>query len=449
MTSITPGKANTADFIVGLAVAVVTALQGIVVVATKSERWSGHWPSASAAVGWAALWGCCVVAASTAWVVASARRHHFEYLIQTASRSHFAVYRAPLLMVALGSVMGYTAVLGYIVAITASRATHGRLNVVELAGTLASVLLGVGLGAVVGRVAPTRLAPITAAVVPYVIYMLLIYGDAYSGNILFADISFTDQIDRTYLRLPVELLLGRAVFWAALGTALLAWALLATRAAYTAVLVASFGLSAVLVTAGTRSEEQTEYRAVCFAGSPTICVDRAHQHLADEYVGRVRANADAMVGTDFATTTVVATESLEQELRQHRSPSSVRVMLVPIVKRSTSPAHEINPRALDASFGAAVFLHPCQRLGAGDTDAGITAGARMALTLYSWWLTTRGISLDGSNYPGEPDIQLLAATDPAIGATQQTFSRLSASAQIAWITTNQDGIRNCRALPLP
>ncbi|MBO4210004.1 hypothetical protein [Micromonospora echinofusca] len=431
--------------------ALLTALQGVIVVAAKSERWAGHWANTSAAVGWATIWGCCIGSAATAWLVASARRHHYEHLIQASSRSCFAIYRSSLLTVALGSLVGYAVVLGYAVSTTGPRAMHGQLSAVELASTLAAVPLAIGLGGVAGRLVPALLAPIAAAVAPYVIYMLLVYADAYSGSVLFSDISLSDQVDRTYLSLPVELLLGRAVFWTAVGASLLCWAMLAGRAAYAATLVASFGLSAVLLTAGTRFEKPGEYEAVCFAGVPAICVDRAHEHLADEYVARIRSAAAVVPGFDFAATTVILVEGLAERAGQPHGEGSAtaRMLLVPVVKGNTSPAHQIDPTALDAAFGAAVFLDPCLRASGANGEAGVTDRLRMAVPLYAWWLAMRKAPLDGSNYPGELDVRSVLAEDAAYAAALDGFSRLPRADQAAWISANQDRISRCQALPLP
>ncbi|WP_213451110.1 hypothetical protein [Rhizomonospora bruguierae] len=161
-------------------------------------------------------------------------------------------------------------VVAYAGWLTAPSATHGRLDVLELLTTVASVPMAVGIGAVVGRLIPATVAPIAGAVTPYVIYMCMVYADVYSNQVVFTDILWVDQVDRTYLRLPATLLLGRAIFWAAAGAALLGWLLRAKRAAYGLTLAAGFAAAGVLLTAGVRADAPDEYAALCFDGPPRV-----------------------------------------------------------------------------------------------------------------------------------------------------------------------------------
>lgn len=437
-----PGRLNAGNVLVGVAVTALIAVQGIVVVAAKSERWAGNWASTSAALGWATIWGCCIISAATAWLISTARRNHYEHLITSSSRSPFAIYRAPLATVTAGGVLGYAVVLVYLALTTGPKATHGRLSPIEMAGATASVALALGLGSIIGRSVPARLAPIAAAIAPYVVYTGLTYFEAYSGNALFSDLSLSDLVDRTYLSLPPELLLGRAVFWAAGGLALVLLSLKASRVAYTAALIASFGLSAVMLTAGTRFERSAEFEAVCFAGSPEICVDRAHEHLADQYVSRIRTNAVAIPGLDLSGTSVTPIDRLA-------AGGGPAVLLVPIVKRNTSPAHEIETKSLDAAFGAALFLDPCLREATENAETQLTDGFRTAVTLYLWWLKARALPVDGSNYPGEMDVRSILEQDPELETAVAKFGRLSPSGQTSWVAENQGRISGCQATSLP
>ncbi len=442
MITTAPGRFNAANVLAGVAVAALTAVQGIVVVAAKSERWAGNWASTSAALGWATIWGCCIISAATAWLISAARRNHYEHLITSSSRSPFAIYRAPLSAVAAGGFLGYAVVLVHLALTTGPRATHGTLSPIEVAGAVASVFLAIGVGSIIGRGVPARLAPVAAAIAPYVVYTGLAYAEAYSGNAFFSDLSLSDLVDRTYLRLPPELLLGRAVFWAAGGLALILLSLKAGRAACTAALIASFGLSAVMLTAGTRFEKSAEFEAVCFAGSPKICVDRAHAHLADQYVSRIRTNVAVISGLDLSATSVTPIDRLA-------AGGGPAVLMVPIVKRNTSPAHEIDTKSLDAAFGAALFLDPCLREAPESAETQLTDGFRTAVTLYFWWLNARDLPLDGSNYPGEMDVRLIMEQDPELKTAVGKFERLSPSGQRSWIAENQGRISGCQATSLP
>ncbi|MGN9912175.1 hypothetical protein ACTMTJ_32005 [Phytohabitans sp. LJ34] len=377
-------------------------------------------------------------------LVAAARRHNYDHLIQGSSRGRPAIFGAGLLAIGAGNLAGYLAVTGYLLSTTGPEATHGRLNVLDLLSTLAAVPLAVGLGAAAGRVLPTRLAPVAAAVLPYAIYMLLVYGSAYSGNIVFTDISLADDTDRTYLRLPTELVIGRGVFWLAVGAALICWALHAGRSAYTAVLIAGFGASAVLLTAGTRYEVPSEHQAVCVEGRPTVCLDRAHDHLVDEYVRRVRANAAALSGIDFTRLTVTPIESFGDT-----APVSGEVVFAPIVKRNTSPAHQIDSASFDAAFGAGLFLTSCHDANDGERPAGAEDSLRTAVALYHWWLSARDLPLDGSNYPGEIDLKSVLAADASTAAVDKRLFALSPGERMAWLREHQAAILSCRAGPLP
>ena len=156
-------------------VALVTAVQGIATIASKSERWVGHWPSTSAAVGWATLWGACIAAGATAWVVAAPRRDRYHPFVLASSRPQSQIYRGGLLSVTAGSLVGYGTVTGYAIWMTGVRASVGGPDVLELLTAFAAVPMAVGIGAAVGKVIPAALAPVVAAVAPYVIYMCLLY----------------------------------------------------------------------------------------------------------------------------------------------------------------------------------------------------------------------------------------------------------------------------------
>ncbi|RIV37083.1 hypothetical protein D2L64_17700 [Micromonospora radicis] len=152
---------------------------------------------------------------------------------------------------------------------------------------------------------------------------------------------------------------------------------------------------------------------------------------------------------DLAATTVVPHEdpNWQSQLQQSAESPASQVLFVPIIKHNTSPAHQIDPAALDAAFGAAMFLKPCQQEAAASGETGMTDQIRMAVTLYGWWLTTKNMPLDGSNYPGELDVRSVTAGDPVTAAALDHFSSLSTTDQAMWIKMNQDRVSKCRALP--
>ncbi|MFG1955390.1 hypothetical protein, partial [Micromonospora sp. NPDC048830] len=278
-------------------------------------------------------------------------------------------------------------------------------------------------------------------------YMLLVYVDVYVSQGIFTDFPMSDQVDRTYLRIPVETLAGRALFWAALGGALIAWTMRSGRHAYSLLLLAGFACSAVLLTAGARTEAVGEYEAVCIESQPRVCVDRAHDHLGTEYQRRIRENLAALRGIDMSSVTFVPAPDLFELSRRYSGsmPSAQRILTVPLIDGRTSPAHRIGGASFDASFGFSVFLAPCLQ-GDGPTAGQPTGshGTRAAFVLYDWWLGVRDLARDGTNFPGELKVQSILAEDPGMSKASEAFAQMDEGRREEFLRSHQADLANCR-----
>ncbi|SCL42119.1 hypothetical protein GA0074692_6665 [Micromonospora pallida] len=435
----------------GTVVALLTAAQGIATIWAKSERWVGHWPSSSAVVAWAGLWGSCIAAGAVAWAVAAPRRGGYLSMLVASSRSRSRIYRPALLSVTVGSLVGYLAVVGYVVAMTAPRATEGGLDPLELLPLLAWVVMSVGIGATLGTVVPAPVvAPVVAAVVPYVIYMGAMYVDSSIDRAVLYDLSIIDNSAREYLRLPVELLVLRSALWLALGAALVTWMLGRGRVASVLAVVAGFAAAGGLVTANTRLPVPEAYAVVCADGAPRVCVDRAHDHLLPEYRDRVVAGLTPLGALRLDEATVVQSQELFDHATrfagQAPPPVGTRIV-VPVAKRNTAPAHEIDPERFEAHLGFGIFVAPCRTVRAdqGRTTRSVTPGRRTSFVLYHWWLTERGLPTDGSNYPGEIGTQALLAEDAGLAEDARRFADLSDDDRAAWFGRHRDAVLTCQA----
>ncbi|HWH00972.1 MAG TPA: hypothetical protein VNV66_17055 [Pilimelia sp.] len=430
----------------------MTTLQGIVTVAAKSERWVGHWPNSSAVVGWATLWGACLAAGVAAWVVAAPRKGQYSQMLATASRPQGQVYGLALAAVGGGSLTGYLAVLGYVVQRTAPHATEGSLAVAELLPVAAWVVMAVGLGAAVGKLAPPMLAPILAALGPYLVYMWAIYADVYANRTFFSDLLAMDDSARDYLRLPTELLVAKAVMWACVGAALLLWVLRMRRASYVSTVAAGVAAAAAFLVAGVRVDVPRAYEAVCWSGAPRVCVDRAHHHIGQQYRRHVVA-ALGRLGAEMSTGVTVMQSAELFALAEKftgtgdTAPTPVR-LVVPVASRNTSPAHEIDPDRLTADTGFAVFLAPCLSHRAEQGHAGTQTGQRAAVALYHWWLSMHGLPTDGSNYPGEVATGPALAENPALAEFARQFGAMSDDSRVAWLAKRRPALLSCRLEPL-
>ncbi|MFV2012756.1 MULTISPECIES: hypothetical protein [unclassified Micromonospora] len=427
-----------------LGVAGITIIQGIASVASKSQRWSGHWANSSVVIGWAGVWGACIAAGATALILAAPRSRGYDDLLRASSRSQARIHLAGLATVAAGSLAGYTVVTGYVAAATATSATHGGLDIVELLPTAASVPLAVGIGALLGRLAPPRIAPVAAAVAPYLIYMAVVYAEAYSGQIAYMDLLWTDQVDRTYLRLPAELLVSRAVLWMMLGVALLGLSLHALRLAYASAVVASLSAAVALLSVGTRIEVPAAYAAACSGEQPRVCVDRAHDHILPEYQREIVTSVQPVQGLDLSAMVVVMDEHLAVPGADlPGSGPDARRVIVPIVKRNTSPAHEIDSATLTANVGFALFLAPCMARPTAAEDVGLTTAA----ALYHWWLTSHGLPTDGTNFPGEPSLDSILIENEEAARTAGSFVRLVEEERQEWFSESTESVLTCTAVP--
>jgi hypothetical protein len=332
---------------------------------------------------------------------------------------------------------------------TAPRATHGFLNVLELVPTVAWVVMSVGLGTLSGSLISTGISPIVAAVMPYFIYMWAVYSDVYIDRTLFGDLLVFDDSSRDYLRVPVELLAFRSILWIALGVALIGWILKANRAAFRAAIVAAFALAGALVVAGVRVPAPNEYAATCLGSAPRVCVDRAHDHLEKQYRDLIVSALPPLQGLGISEATFVQSRGLFAESTRYAGTSGGAdgmQIVIPLAKRNTEPAHQIDGNHFPAYFGSAIFLSPCQQLGdASEQPSLVNPGRDAAIVLYGWWLTQSGLPSDGSNYPGELAPQFSLSENASLAAALKKFSSLSNTERSAWFAERRNQIFSCTA----
>lgn len=410
--------------IIGVALAVVIAAQGVLEAALNSEEWVGNWRTTSSVLHYATLWGGCFTAVAAAWVVASPRRHRYSAMLNAASRPAWQIYLRALLAVIGGSVAGYVLVAGYAAMATRGSATHGGLDVLEMVPALGWTMAGVGFGAIAGRLVAAFVAPAAAAIVPYLLTAAGMSVDFASGRTFFGDLFGLDDSARDYLRVPAELLACKSLLWILLGAAALAWILRSGRTAYALVLVAGFAAAGSFLVAGVRYDVASEHAAACLGGGPRVCTDRAHDHLLPEYQELVRGQLQHLDGISLDGYTVVQSPDLIADARQ---------VTVEIAQGYTSPAHEIDRRVFAARFGTGLFLTRCL-----DTPA----GAR-SIMLYRWWLLHNELPTDGSNYIGEMNVDYALSEDPTLAQRAQQFAAMSDADRGAWLRRNERNILTC------
>jgi hypothetical protein len=352
------------------------------------------------------------------------------------------VYLRGLVAVAAGNLVGYAAVVGWVVSVTAPQATSGQLDIMELLPTLGAVLAAVGVGAVIGRIAPPHFAPVGAAAMSYLSYTLAVYGDFYIGRDLLIDMLAFGATSRDYLRVPVEILMVKGGLATALGLAALAWVLRAPRTAYAASLTAGLALVGVLLVGGVRVEVPEAYEAVCLDGEPIVCVDRAHDHLLERYHAQVAVELAKLPALDLDAAVFVPMPELLRFSADFAGatpdlPPETLVMVAPISKRNTNPAHEIDPARFTATFGEGLFRRPCL-----PADG---SGAEMAFVLYHWWLTENRLPTDGSNFPGEPATGLSVDHEPRLRELMDWFTGLPEAQRQRWLTEHQAAVLTCTA----
>lgn len=423
-------------------VAVLTAGQGIVIVALRSERWAGHWPNSSVAVGWATLLGAPIAAGVAAWLLAAPKKLGFSDLLAGSSRPVVQVHARGLLAVASGNLAGYAVVAGYISVVTAPLATRGHPQLLEILPALATVPAAIGVGAAIGRIAPPVLAPLIAGLLPYLAYALAAYGDVYIGRSVLSELLAIDAIPRDYLAAPAELLVLKTCAGVVFGFTMLSWALNASRTAYAGALVSGVSLAAVLLVAGVRTDVPEAYEVVCLEGEPVVCLDRARDHLLEQYRAQVEVEYAKVPGLDLSGRVVVPEAELFEiaiEMSSTLSPPfrDVDLLLAPISKRDTGQSHKIDKERFAAQFGYGLFQQPCFR-----SDA---RGTAVGLVLYKWWLTTNGLATDGSNFPGEPPVAAIIAEDAQLRDLDARFLSFTLAERETWFLENGPAALNCSA----
>ncbi|WP_213451109.1 hypothetical protein [Rhizomonospora bruguierae] len=118
-------------------------------------------------------------------------------------------------------------------------------------------------------------------------------------------------------------------------------------------------------------------------------------------------------------------------------------IVVPIVKRCTSPAHEIGDSAFTANLGFALFLSHCLSTGSTRTEDGMTTG----ILLYYWWLAVNRLPKDGTNYPGELRVTSVLAENPALSAAADRFRSMPSGRREGWFAAQTRAILSCTAMP--
>ncbi|WP_203335512.1 hypothetical protein [Nocardioides limicola] len=409
-----------------------TAVQGVVMLSATSETWVGHWPSTSAVVGLAAVFGSSISAAAAAWVAATPRHLDFVDLLATASRPPARVYAAGLASVVMGSATGYFLVTAYATVMTAPLATHGRLNLWEVAPLFATVPLAAAVGFLAGRVLPPLMAPVVAAAALYAANILVHLVDMSTSTRFASELVPYDETDRNYLAVATELLALKATVGIAVGVALLAFLLGARPVSWGAAVLGSAALAGVLLIAGAREDVVDAYEAICTESAPIACVDRAHDHLLDDYQAMLGDQLDQLPGLDTTRVRFVQDPYLRQRSAAITGKtldwSTDTLVVAPISKRNTEPAHQLDARRFTAEFGRSLFHAHC-----------VPAGE----SLYLWWLDVNGLPSDGSNFPGEGPVDSLVAHDTELAQAYAQFLALTPRERKAWFAEHGAQLLAC------
>jgi hypothetical protein len=432
-------------FAVGLVLGVVIAAQGVLEAALNAEEWTGNWRTTSTSLRYATLWGACITAAATAWVIAAPRRHRYAAMLTVSSRPAWRVYRPALTAVIGGSVAGYVVVAAYAVLTTRAVATHGSLDVAELLPALGWTMAGVGFGALAGRFLPPVVAPVAAPIMPYLLPAVGMSVDFSTGRTFFGDLFALDDSARDYLRVPAELLISKSVLWILLGVAALAWALRNSRQAYPVTVLAGFAAAASFLVAGVRYDVPAEYAVTCLGNDPRVCTDRAHDHLLPQYQRLVRQQLDHLGGLSLAGYTVVQSSTMTADAQRFtgRLPDlGAGQVVVEIADGYASPAHRIDRRAFTARFGAGLFVTPCLN-GPPQDGTSLTDAAARSIMLYRWWLQSNNMPTNGSNFIGEVNVDYAVSEDSDLTQRAQQFAALPDAERAAWLGRNGQSVLSC------
>jgi hypothetical protein len=428
----------------GVAIAVIVGAQGVAEAAFNSEMWLGSWRETSVVLKYATLWGACITAAAAAWMMAMPRRNRHTAMLPAAARSPVRIYAAPLVAVIGGSLAGYAMVFAYAARMTAGAATHGELNVWELLPAVGWTCAGFGFGVVAGRFLPAVVAPVAAAIVPY---LLPAVGTAFDFSVdrtFFDDLFGLDDSTRDYMRVPTELLVGKSLLWIILGGAALAWVLRCRRQAYALAVVAGFAAAICFLVAGVRYDITQEYAVECLGSAPKVCTDRAHDHLLPQYrrlVGEQLGQLDGLSWDRYTVTQGSGLFELARHFTGTAPDAGAGQIVAEIANGYTSPAHKIDEHAFVAHFGFGLFVTPCY---ATLRNGSVPADAESRSTvLYYWWLTRNNLPTDGTNYTGEMNLDYALADDPSLAPRVRQFTAMSGADRAAWWQRNARSILTC------
>jgi hypothetical protein len=177
-------------------VAALVAAATAVYTAGKYGDWFGSWGELSRALEDSTTLTFPLLAAMGAWVTTSPVRKRFEWMIESSSRSRYAVLLGWTAMLTAGASFGHLAVSSVVHAMTFSEATYGRPVLLSAIVIIAGFFASCAFGSWLGTFLPPLVAP-AAAIAG--VYGILLFADTGKQSLMpLAGLTVSDPRERTY-----------------------------------------------------------------------------------------------------------------------------------------------------------------------------------------------------------------------------------------------------------
>jgi len=364
-------------------VVVITALS-VGAFASESQTWFGWLPATFSVFDQIDIWSAPVSCALGAWLSGQGLRHGFLQWQHASARTLREQWWAMARYLASAVATAHIVVFGGLLAASLLRGAEVRTGAWMMSGsllvTIASSLVWVCIGLVLGRWLPVLVALLVSLTVPYGFMVAVIWF--FSGTWLD---TLSVYSGRRYIdALPdISSQLIRALFWIGLAAWCAGWLAGRRRVRAGGRLAVCVALPVALFSGGPRDHLiPNAHDAFCAGTSPVVCVDRTHRAVLGEY------------SREAAAVTAELPAPLRPDLMR---PADLKVarpgktMEVGPVNGQWSTAFRIQHTAFVAAIGNKAFLTECRR------EAGATSGTLSSTPpdmLNIWWRLHHGVRID-------------------------------------------------------
>ena len=411
-------------------VVVITALS-LGAFASESQTWFGSLPATFSKFDLIDIWSAPVSCALGAWLSGQALHHGFLQWQHASARTlreqWWAMARYLASAVATAHIVVFDGLLAASLLAGAEVRTGAWMMSGSLLVTIASSLVWVCVGLVLGRWLPVLVALLVSLTLPYGLMVAVIWffpGTWLDTLSVYGGRMYIDAMP------DISTLLIRVVFWLGLATWCAGW-LAGRKRVRAGGRIALWVVIPVALFTGGPSDHLLPHahEAICAGTSPVVCVDRAHRTVLGEYsreAAAVTAGLPAPLRPDLVRPADLKVAALG------------KTMEVGPVNGKWSTALRIQHTAFVAAVGNEAFLTECRR------EASATSGLSTPPDMLNiWWRLHHGVRIDTAAFQGD-DGYVLGSGSAEVIKRAQELERMTPSQREAWFAANLDDALACK-----